>query len=142
MPDQICPRPKLTQTKAVPDQNYLRSRLSQIITVPDQSQGNLAELKMCHFLARQCFVPKMTQNLRSVDWWSYGVLIYEMLTGQPPFDGEDEDELFMVRFMVFLHDDKIFFSLLWIQHQSTLEVYTKTLLHSVKLSCRKILKSD
>ena len=35
--------------------------------------------------------------LRSVDWWSYGVLIYEMLTGQPPFDGEDEDELFMVR---------------------------------------------
>ena len=30
----------------------------------------------------------------SVDWWSYGVLCYEMITGQSPFGGEDEEELF------------------------------------------------
>lgn len=31
---------------------------------------------------------------RGVDWWAYGVLIYEMLLGQSPFRGEDEDEIF------------------------------------------------
>uniref|UniRef100_A0A1A8D2Z6 Protein kinase C n=1 Tax=Nothobranchius kadleci TaxID=1051664 RepID=A0A1A8D2Z6_NOTKA len=30
----------------------------------------------------------------SVDWWSFGVLVFEMLVGQSPFQGDDEDELF------------------------------------------------
>ncbi|NWX06545.1 PKN2 kinase, partial [Caloenas nicobarica] len=31
---------------------------------------------------------------RAVDWWGLGVLIYEMLIGESPFPGDDEEEVF------------------------------------------------
>lgn len=30
----------------------------------------------------------------SVDWWALGVLLYEMMAGAPPFEGDTEEELF------------------------------------------------
>lgn len=31
---------------------------------------------------------------RAVDWWAFGVLMYEMLIGRAPFSGEEEDDIY------------------------------------------------
>lgn len=40
----------------------------------------------------------------SVDWWALGVLMYEMMAGQPPFEADNEDDLFES----ILHDDVLY----------------------------------
>ena len=40
----------------------------------------------------------------AVDWWAFGVLLYEMLSGQPPFEADHEDDLFQA----ILHDEVLF----------------------------------
>lgn len=54
-----------------------------------------------------------TSYTRAVDWWGLGVLIYEMLVGESPFPGEDEEEVFdsivndNVRYPRFLSNESI-----------------------------------
>lgn len=44
------------------------------------------------FMAPEIIAGK--QYDRSVDWWAFGVLLFQMLLCQSPFKGEDEDEIF------------------------------------------------
>ncbi|XP_057296654.1 protein kinase C delta type-like [Hydractinia symbiolongicarpus] len=60
------------------------------------------------------------------DWWSYGVLLYEMLIGQSPFAGEDEDDLFAS-----ICRDKVFFPK-WIS-ESAVSVLTQLMERNISL---------
>lgn len=51
--------------------------------------------------------PEILQELDygpSVDWWALGVLMYEMMAGQPPFEADNEEDLFES----ILHDDVLY----------------------------------
>jgi novel protein kinase C epsilon type len=67
----------------------------------------------------------------SVDWWALGVLMYEMMAGQPPFEADNEDELFYcilneeVLFPVWLSREAILV-LKGVSTTSQLAIYTKT----------------
>lgn len=51
--------------------------------------------------------PEILQELDygfGVDWWALGVLMYEMMAGQPPFEADNEDDLFES----ILHDEVLY----------------------------------
>ncbi|XP_012272167.1 protein kinase C isoform X2 [Orussus abietinus] len=59
--------------------------------------------------------PEILQELEygaSVDWWALGVLMYEMMAGQPPFEADNEEDLFES----ILHDDVLY--PVWLTHEA------------------------
>ena len=70
----------------------------------------------------------------SVDWWALGVLMYEMMAGQPPFEADNEDDLFES----ILHDDVLYPVWLSKEAVSVLKgVRTKTIRASKEIMSQK-----
>lgn len=70
--------------------------------------------------------PEILQELDygpSVDWWALGVLMYEMMAGQPPFEADNEDDLFEA----ILRDDVLY--PVWLSREAV--SILKGLLHSI-----------
>ncbi|KAL0621152.1 Protein kinase C epsilon type [Plecturocebus cupreus] len=81
------------------DSSDPRSSASQSARITDMSH--------CRCLVFSSIMSYILQELEygpSVDWWALGVLMYEMMAGQPPFEADNEDDLFES----ILHDDVLY----------------------------------
>ena len=77
---------------------YLWSRSCDILLslIPYTHCAHIVCIHVCdsvtEFLAPEVLTE--TSYTRAVDWWGLGVLIFEMLVGESPFPGDDEEEVF------------------------------------------------
>lgn len=72
----------------------------------------------------------------TVDWWSLGVLVFEMLSGQPPFEADTEEDLFDS-----IMNDEVFYPA-WLNKDSVAICKGLLIKDPVKRICSDYVKSE